>query len=496
MPTATPMSLQAALEEGYLRYFDTAFWLRDPQMMAERRRLVELEGVLFREPLLEAQFPYLDGDAITQACSRVGLSAGVADQLGRLIFDRDGTALLRTHQAQSLVTSLSPAGAPKPHVVVTSGTGSGKTECFLLPIFARLISEAEVESWPAPPPIFPWWRAPPSTDAWRPIRHWERRTAAVRAMVLYPTNALVEDQISRIRRAMLTATGQGAPRLFFGRYTGVTLGVGHIPDQLDNPSAVDVARQLQAIESELAALRPEDQHLRSQFSDPGCGEMLTRWDMIRRPPDILVTNTTMLNVMLMRDVEDPIFEATRAWLRDPSHSFTLVVDELHSYRGTQGTEVSLVVRNLLRRLGLAADSPQLRCIATSASLDGAEGLDFLGQFFGVSRDAFEIIPGDPRAPRPAVTLPAAPFAALAAEASEIALQTIATEHDVREALASACVADGDVRPKPLSQISAQLFGAEASPQTLEAALRTAGSQSIGSPAPLFRERARGIRTGG
>ena len=57
MPVATPLSLQAALEEGYLRYFDTAFWLRDPLMMAERRlRLLATSGVLFREPLLRLSF--------------------------------------------------------------------------------------------------------------------------------------------------------------------------------------------------------------------------------------------------------------------------------------------------------------------------------------------------------------------------------------------------------------------------------------------------------
>jgi DEAD/DEAH box helicase domain-containing protein len=96
--------------------------------------------------------------------------------------------------------------------------------------------------------------------------------------------------------------------------------------------------------------------------------------MIRHAPDVLVTNISMLNVMLMRDIEEPIFAATRSWLAaDPAHHLTLVVDELHSYRGTQGSEVALVVRNPLRRLEIAPGSPQLRCIATSASLDGESG---------------------------------------------------------------------------------------------------------------------------
>ena len=103
--------------------------------------------------------------------------------------------------------------------------------------------------------------------------------------------------------------------------------------------------------------------------------MLTRWDMIAAPPDVLVTNYSMLNAMLMREVEQPMFDATADWLRaSAANVLTLVVDELHLYRGTQGSEVAMVIRNLLMRLGLEPDSPQLRVIGTSASLaDQDEG---------------------------------------------------------------------------------------------------------------------------
>lgn len=414
MTTATPASLQAALEEGYLRYFDTAFWLRDAQMMAERRCLLSGQRVLFREPLLEALFPYESRETIADVVSGVGLSASVARELDRLIFGGSGESALRPHQARALRTSIEGREGRR-HAVVTSGTGSGKTECFLLPIFARLLAEAE--RWPAPRALNTWWRNPPSDDPWSPLRHGTNRPSAVRALVLYPTNALVEDQVARIRRAMLASTGEGAPQMFFGRYTGATIGSGPRPQDFNDRRLRETAGELQAMEAELAALDPTaDADLRPQFSDPLCGEMLTRWDMVPNPPDILVTNTTMLNVMLMRDVEEPIFRSTAAWLAaDPSRAFTLVVDELHTYRGTQGTEVSLVVRNLLRRLGISPDSPQLRCIATSASLDGAEGLEFLESFFGVSRDTFDVIPDEPRPPRPPIRLPVAPFASLGEE---------------------------------------------------------------------------------
>jgi DEAD/DEAH box helicase domain-containing protein len=481
--TATPASLQAALEEGYLRYFDTAFWLRDPQMMAERRRLLSEHGVLFREPLLEALFPYESRETVSEVVASAGLTPSVGRELDRLIFGRGGESALRPHQARALRTSLAGQDGRR-HAVVTSGTGSGKTECFLLPIFARLLAEAE--RWPAPPALNTWWRNPPSDAAWLPLRHGTNRPAAVRALVLYPTNALVEDQVARIRRAMLAATGQSAPKMFFGRYTGATIGGGPRPQDLNDRRLRETAGELQAMEAELAALDPTaDADLRPQFSDPLCGEMLTRWDMVPHPPDILVTNTTMLNVMLMRDVEEPIFRSTAAWLAaDPSRAFTLVVDELHTYRGTQGTEVSLVVRNLLRRLGITPDSPQLRCIATSASLDGADGLEFLESFFGVSRDTFDVIPDEPRAALPPRRLPPAPFSNLGEDPTPEQMDALANTHGVTEALASAC-AEGDPRPKPLAQLAHQLFG-DASPEAMTGLLRVAASQTAGHSAPRFR----------
>jgi DEAD/DEAH box helicase domain-containing protein len=127
-----------------------------------------------------------------------------------------------------------------------------------------------------------------------------------------------------------------------------------------------------------------DLDLVSQFADPRVGELLTRWDMVATPPDILVTNYSMLNVMLMREREDELFAQTAAWLQsNEQNAFTLVVDELHSYRGTAGTEVALIIRNFLRRVGLTPESTQLRCIGTSASLDASKGAEYLEQFFGV-----------------------------------------------------------------------------------------------------------------
>ena len=147
------------------------------------------------------------------------------------------------------------------------------------------------------------------------------------------------------------------------------------------------------------------------------------------PPDILVTNFSMLSVMLMRDADSPLFQTTRDWLEadpwrkdgkgQPQNVFHLVVDELHLYRGTAGTEVAYLVRLLLHRLGLTPDSPQLRILASSASLTEGDpdSSRFVREFFG--RDGIGILRGAvDHAPDQLEPLDPAPFAQLSARWSE------------------------------------------------------------------------------
>ena len=107
-----------------------------------------------------------------------------------------------------------------------------------------------------------------------------------------------------------------------------------------------------------------------------------------------------IQIAVRRGIEAGIFEATRRWLEgDHSRVFHLVVDELHTYRGTPGTEVAYLLRVMLDRLGLTPNSDQLRIIAASASLDpGANGLAFLEGFFGRNRNRFYVERGTPQMP--------------------------------------------------------------------------------------------------
>ena len=125
--------------------------------------------------------------------------------------------------------------------------------------------------------------------------------------------------------------------------------------------------------------------------------MLCRWDMQAAPPDILVTNYSMLEYMLIRPIEDPMFQATRQWLAGgEDRALTLVLDEAHTYTGAKGTEVAHLVRRLKERLGVSPGSNKFRAIATSASIPATSGADadlakFTADLFGEPKESFTII---------------------------------------------------------------------------------------------------------
>src|SRR5699024_3369285 len=114
-------------------------------------------------------------------------------------------------------------------------------------------------------------------------------------------------------------------------------------------------------------------------------------------PDILVTNYSMLEYMMMRPIERSIWDDTKEWLAEnENNEFLLVLDEAHMYRGTSGAEVALLIRRLQQRLGI--DRERIRCILTSASL-GEEGdtqsaVNFASKLTGtLTHRSFQFIEG-------------------------------------------------------------------------------------------------------
>lgn len=537
---ASPLAVFDALRDIYVRYLDSPFDLRYPDLVAERRGLVDADGRLYRHPLIEPVPAYASSGQVFAEVAAAALGptwpAGLVDDLTGFVSQGlfPPTRQLYTHQQQTFHES----AVGGRDVVVTTGTGSGKTECFLLPIAAALIRESV--TWGAPAARaaqWDWWSHWTMQGTQRrwapriPQRAHENpmtRPAAMRALILYPLNALVEDQLARLReafdgdgaRAWLAAHRPGQ-QFYFGRYTGRTPVSGARNAATTSKLRDELTETAQA--AQLVANSPAARF----FQRVDGAEMWSRWDMQDHPPDILITNYSMLNVMLMRTIEAPIFDQTRQWLQaNAAHVFHLVVDELHTYRGTPGTEVAYLVRVLLDRLGLTPDSPQLRIIASSASVGaGAAGLQYLESFFARAPHRFDIIGGaaevaDPTAIeqvrahgaalrvlgnalhdgadasaavaetfRAAVGAPAAPGAA-----PEQILHTALGQMGAADALRLACSDgpqhNGELRPRYPDQSSAILFpdlAADERREALEgllAGLASARTPTDSSPLPV------------
>ncbi|MBI4473474.1 MAG: DEAD/DEAH box helicase [Acidobacteria bacterium] len=404
-----PFQVFDEIRLAYLRYLDSPFRLRYDALLEERRQLLDQDRQLYREPLIEPIPPYeSSGLTVAQACSRLGVTNDAAEFITRGLFRRD--LPLHAHQFESW--DASRAGKA---VVVTSGTGSGKTECYLFPIFAYLVEDL-LGGWGTPntlPTDYYWWRASRQQRISQRSHEPTKRPKAVRALMLYPLNALIEDQLSRIRKACdseearrwFTGTGNGH-RFWFGRYNSVAPVPGLRESQQKRQ---ELRRRLNEMDTQWARAvqtvqrvqdpneRKKKERILDYFQNPSGSEMWSRWDMQDAPPDILITNYSMLNIMLMRGLEEGIFDKTKDWLAADrkNHFFHLVVDELHSYRGTPGTEVAYLLRALLQRIGLEPDSPQLRIIATSASIEKSDpqSLQYVEQFFGRGASSFEVLSG-------------------------------------------------------------------------------------------------------
>ncbi len=395
-----PVILFDLLREMYLRYLESPFDLRYPDLRSERRLLLDRDGYLYRDPLIEPIPAYEPcGQSFTgMAQALLGGTwtpqqiTDLADFVSLDLFP--STRQPYTHQRDVFLESV----VNHHDIVVTTGTGSGKTECFLLPVIAALIRESA--SWapaPAIPPNWHWWNYGTQRIGQRAHEDPVQRPAALRALILYPLNALVEDQLGRLRIALdgnrarqWLQAHRGGNHYYFGRYTGRTPVPG-----IQTQTKISRLRH-ELAESEIAAQRVAGSIAERFFPRVDGGEMWSRWDMQETPPDILITNYSMLNIMLMRSLEASIFQSTRQWLaEDSSRVFHFIVDELHTYRGTAGTEVAYLIRVLLDRLGLSPSSPQLRIIASSASLSAdPSGLDYLEQFFSRDRNRFRFVAGD------------------------------------------------------------------------------------------------------
>ena len=330
MTTLDPLQLRNRLRETIQRYVATAV----PVSRTRAPRLAQaIRESLADDNLSLVQGPYLESLPDFEKCGTVRalVAEGVLSQAWQALdqtgFERLLERKLHSHQDQAI------RRADKANnFIVATGTGSGKTECFLYPIIDRLLR---------------------SDDLSEP---------GVRAVIVYPLNALANDQLF-FRIAPLLLRQLGDPGITFGRFTGQVRA--HSTRKAEEERLLEHS----ALRSALG-LTPEDWNAKISRS-----WLLSRQEMLESPPHILITNYAMLEHLLLLPRNAPLFRNSRLQF--------LVLDEIHTYAGSQAIEVAFLLRKLKLRLGL--ESGQVQAIGTSASLDIArvdELLEFASGLFG------------------------------------------------------------------------------------------------------------------
>lgn len=348
-----------ALKDRLIAYIETAYFGKNDELRACCKEELEKQGVMWKEPYIEANQAYktLD-DGILQSNH---IPDNIKDILHQMISRKIGVYRSPyTHQIQALEAYYSECD-----VFVATGTGSGKTECFMWPMITKLVREAK--------------EAPAS---------WKLR--GVRAMMLYPMNALVSDQVARLRRMigtdafyqMFSEYTEESRRPQFGMYTGRTPYAGEAKPSQDVALANTLRNNLLKRDEETVKQLftmgkfPAKYNLEKfiselkngiHYTDERDAELITRMEMQKNTPDILITNYSMLEYMLMRREEQSIWEDTKKWLNQSEENKLLfIIDEAHMYRGASGGEVALLIRRFLHKLGVGRE--KIRFILTSASI--------------------------------------------------------------------------------------------------------------------------------
>lgn len=464
-----PIGSFEIIKENFIRYVKTAFRTKFEAVEKERYDLLNYDKVLYRKPWIEPLPDYVSSGKKINDLTLEDLGNALNENESKLFKGLVSSGLvgdfpLHSHQAEMLKQALLGNNC-----IITSGTGSGKTESFLLPLFAQL--SKELANWPAPNlksvDANTWWRENEGLTPTKIVnntnftlsnsvrqRHHETRKAALRALILYPMNALVEDQMSRLRKALDSddtrnwlQNNTNGNAIYFGRYNGSSPVAGELKKIQENGTIKINTKKINQLKDQLRKIEKdsdrvaeyikqnhktttEAKELKSFFQRLDGSEMRSRFDMQIAPPDIMITNYSMLSIMLMRDIDKGIFDETKQWLQENENNiFHLIIDELHLYRGTQGTEVAYLLKLMLNRLGLHSHHPQLRVLASSASLEPGDELskNFVCDFFGLSQDYFEkkfkIIEGknNPINPFPknSLKLPIAPFKLIAEKYTDV-----------------------------------------------------------------------------
>lgn len=270
--------LRDRLIDDYRAYIQSFIQIRDQRIREYVDQKLQ-EGLLWPDPLIQLNPAFEPGEWIDDLVATGTLHPECARIFRKKATPDDRGQGLRLHRHQADAVRAARDGG---NYVLTTGTGSGKSLAYIVPIVDHV------------------------------LRHGTRK--GIQAIVVYPMNALANSQHGELTKFLCHGYPDGKPPVTFDMYTG----------------------------------QVEDEERRR---------------IVANPPDILLTNYVMLELLLTRTDERKIVEAARG-LR------FLVLDELHTYRGRQGADVALLVRRVRRMLA----APDLQCVGTSATMAGPGSL--------------------------------------------------------------------------------------------------------------------------
>jgi ATP-dependent helicase YprA (DUF1998 family)/predicted RNA-binding Zn-ribbon protein involved in translation (DUF1610 family) len=318
-----PIRTTQAITDSYFNYLSTTFHLKDTNLRRQFEQSLRITGKFVKGPILEATPPFETSGSIEKLIESGILSTRFRDlNTGKLPLSRP----LYNHQHQAIEKSVQD----KRNIVVATGTGSGKTEAFVIPILQYLFEQAQ-----------------------------ERELSpGVRALLLYPMNALANDQMTRLRDLL-----ENVEYVTFGRYTG---------------------------ETKQGEQEAQDSYRKTYHREPHPNELISRENMRKNPPHILLSNYAMLEYLLLRPDDNVFFDGKYAgdWR-------FVVVDEAHTFNGAKGIEMAMLLSRLKDRV-VDSQPGRLLCIATSATLGSdqsayPEVANFAKRLFG---ENFEWIEDD------------------------------------------------------------------------------------------------------
>ena len=324
-----PVAYIEKVAKSFLRYQLTAYPFSDPHLLAQMRELLSLDHTraspLLQGPYVSLSRPFRAGAPVQELVAEGFIHPHLATRIPPQITH------FYSHQERAI-----RAIADGHSTLISTGTGSGKTECFLYPVVSQSLRLKDQGASPG-----------------------------ISAVIVYPMNALAEDQLMRIRGLL---AGTGVP---FGIYVGKT------PERQSEVIGVRLKSGSSRADylARLEKARRDDTGETVYPAEEVCSreEMRTQG----KQPRILLTNVKQLELLLTRQQDIELFAGARLDY--------LVFDEAHTFTGAMGAETACLIRRL--RSCCNADPGHTRCVATSATIVDPEepdaACDFAARFFGV-----------------------------------------------------------------------------------------------------------------